>query len=208
VLYLTPEARFSHLCDLPEGSNIGRALNQAMADVEAANPELADALPKNYQEVPNEILVDLIKLLDPVNFEGDVFGRVYEFMMGEFAMQEMQKGGEFYAPAAIVRESPSLSDLCQGPGDVSPGRLGGVEACHDLDHRRCGAWLVLRGGAARSRVVRAIGAGASQNSTYRSKAPYAPPLSAHRRAATSNFLRKVEVCCISMERLSGIGSTE
>ena len=35
--------------------------------------------------------------------EGDAFGRVYEFMMGEFAMQEMQKGGEFYTPAAIVR---------------------------------------------------------------------------------------------------------
>jgi type I restriction enzyme M protein len=103
VLYLTPEARFSRLRDLPEGSNLGRALNQAMADIETANPELADCLPKNYQEVPNKTLVDLIKLLDPVHLEGDAFGRVYEFMMGEFAMQEMQKGGEFYTPAAIVR---------------------------------------------------------------------------------------------------------
>lgn len=103
VLFLTPEARFSHLRDLPEGSNMGRALNQAMTDIEAANPELADALPKNYQEVPNEVLIELIKLLDPVDLEGDAFGKVYEFMMGEFAMQEMQKGGEFYTPAAIVR---------------------------------------------------------------------------------------------------------
>jgi type I restriction enzyme M protein len=103
VLYLTPEARFSRLRDMPEGSNLGRALNQAMADIEAANPEVADCLPKNYQEVPNDTLIELIKLLDPVNLEGDAFGRVYEFMMGEFAMQEMQKGGEFYTPAAIVR---------------------------------------------------------------------------------------------------------
>jgi len=103
VLYLTPEARFSHLRDLPEGSNIGRALNQAMTDIENANPEVADALPKNYQDVPNPVLIELIKLLDPVDLEGDAFGRVYEFMMGEFAMQEMQKGGEFYTPAAIVR---------------------------------------------------------------------------------------------------------
>ena len=35
--------------------------------------------------------------------EGDAFGRVYEYFMGEFAMQEMQKGGEFYTPATIVR---------------------------------------------------------------------------------------------------------
>lgn len=103
VLYLTPEARFSRLRDLPEGSKIGRALNQAMADIEAANPEIADALPKNYLEVPDTVLIELIKLLDPVNLEGDAFGRVYEFMMGEFASQEMQKGGEFYTPAAIVR---------------------------------------------------------------------------------------------------------
>jgi len=103
VLYLTPEARFSHLRDLPEGANVGRALNEAMRDIEQHNPELADALPKNYQEVPNPTLIELIKLLDPVNLEGDAFGRVYEFMMGEFAMQEMQKGGEFYTPAAIVR---------------------------------------------------------------------------------------------------------
>src|SRR6185437_6065484 len=103
VLYLTPDARFSRLRDLPEGSNIGRALNDAMRDIEKTNLEVADALPKNYQDVPNSVLVELIKLLDPVNLEGDAFCRVYEFMMGEFAMQAMQKGGEFYTPSAIVR---------------------------------------------------------------------------------------------------------
>jgi type I restriction enzyme M protein len=103
VLDLTPEAQFLFLRDLPEGANLGRALNDAMTDIEANNPELADTLPKNYQEVPNQVLVELIKLLDPVPLEGDAFGKVYEFMMGEFAIQEMQKGGEFYTPASIVR---------------------------------------------------------------------------------------------------------
>lgn len=103
VIFLTPDARFSRLRDLPEGANIGRALNAAMKDIEANNPELADTLPRNYQEVPSAVLIELIKLLDPVNLEGDAFGRVYEFMMGEFAMQEMQKGGEFYTPSSIVR---------------------------------------------------------------------------------------------------------
>lgn len=103
VLYLTPEARFSYLRDQPEGANLGRKLNDAIKDVEKANPELADTLPKNYQDIPNSVLIELIKLLDPIDIDGDAFGKVYEFLMGEFAMQEMQKGGEFYTPASIVR---------------------------------------------------------------------------------------------------------
>ena len=103
VIYLTPEARFSHLLALPEGANLGRALNQAMDDIEKHNPDLADALPKNYSAVGDDILRELIKTLAPLDIDGDAFGRVYEYFMGSFAMQEMQKGGEFYTPSSIVR---------------------------------------------------------------------------------------------------------
>jgi type I restriction enzyme M protein len=103
VIYLTPEARFSHLLKLPEGANLGRALNAAMEDIERHNPDLSDALPKNYGAVGDDILRELIKTLAPVDIDGDAFGRVYEYFMGEFAMQEMQKGGEFYTPACIVK---------------------------------------------------------------------------------------------------------
>jgi type I restriction enzyme M protein len=102
VIYLSPEARFSHLLALPEGSNLGRALNQAMEDIEKHNPDLADALPKNYGAVGDDILRELIKLLAPVEIDGDAFGRVYEYFMGSFAAQEMQKGGEYYTPSSIV----------------------------------------------------------------------------------------------------------
>jgi type I restriction enzyme M protein len=44
-----------------------------------------------------------LSLLAPVDIEGDAFGRVYEYFMGNFAMQTMQKGGEFYTPAALVK---------------------------------------------------------------------------------------------------------
>jgi type I restriction enzyme M protein len=47
--------------------------------------------------------VELLRLLAPVDIEGDAFGRVYEYFMGSFAMQTMQKGGEFYTPAALVK---------------------------------------------------------------------------------------------------------
>ena len=103
VIYLTPEARFAHLLALPEGANLGRALNGAMDDIEKNNPDLADALPKNYGAVGDDILRELIKTLAPVNIDGDAFGRVYEYFMGSFAMQEMQKGGEFYTPSSIVK---------------------------------------------------------------------------------------------------------
>ena len=103
VIYLTPEARFSHLLALPDSADLGKALNEAMVAIEKNNADLADALPKNYGAVGDATLRELIKLLAPVDIDGDAFGQVYEYFMGAFAMQEMQKGGEFYTPSAIVR---------------------------------------------------------------------------------------------------------
>ena len=37
ILYLTPSARFDHILRLPEGSDVGKAVNEAMRDIEAKN---------------------------------------------------------------------------------------------------------------------------------------------------------------------------
>lgn len=103
VLYLPPKARFKTLVALPEGANLGKALNEAMAAVEEHNEGLKDALPRSFSEIGNTTLVELLKLLEPVDIDGDAFGRVYEYFMGAFAMEEMQKGGEFYTPASVVK---------------------------------------------------------------------------------------------------------
>lgn len=103
VIYLSPEARFAHLLALPEDADLGRALNNAMKDIERDNAELEDVLPKNFNEIPKDTLIELIRLLQPLEIDGDAFGHVYEYFMGEFAKQEMQKGGEFYTPSSIVR---------------------------------------------------------------------------------------------------------
>ncbi len=103
VIYLPPEARFSYLLSLPEDADVGRALNNAMKDIERDNVELEDVLPKNFNEIPKDTLIELIRLLQPIEIDGDAFGHVYEYFMGEFAKQEMQKGGEFYTPSSIVR---------------------------------------------------------------------------------------------------------
>jgi type I restriction enzyme M protein len=40
VVYLPPEARFGHLLKLPEGANLGKAINDAMKVIETENEDL------------------------------------------------------------------------------------------------------------------------------------------------------------------------
>jgi type I restriction enzyme M protein len=103
VVYLPDAARFSHLLNLPEGENIGKAINDAMESIEEANAELKGVLPRTYQRIPNSVLVEMLKLLSPLEIEGDAFGQIYEYFMGNFAIKTMQKGGEFYTPSSLVR---------------------------------------------------------------------------------------------------------
>lgn len=105
VLYLPEEARFSYLLGLPEGENLGKALNEAMKLVEEENTELKDVLPKTYVRLDNDTIAALLKTFSgiPMDLEGDVFGRVYEYFLGKFAMSEGQRGGEFFTPTSLVR---------------------------------------------------------------------------------------------------------
>lgn len=105
VLYLPEKARFQNLLKLPEGENIGQAINDAMKAIEADNPDLKDVLPKTYNRLSNANLVELLKLMSsiPMDIEGDAFGKIYEYFLGHFAMSEGQKGGEFFTPTSIVK---------------------------------------------------------------------------------------------------------
>lgn len=105
VLYLPEASRFGNLLKLPEGENIGQAINDAMRAIEAENPDLKDVLPKTYNRLENATLVELLKLLSsiPMDIEGDAFGKIYEYFLGKFAMSEGAKGGEFYTPTSLVK---------------------------------------------------------------------------------------------------------
>lgn len=105
VLYLPEEARYARLLALPEGANIGMAVNDAMRAVERENSDLKDALPKTYNRLSNDLLVGLLKSFSeiPMDVEGDVFGRIYEYFLGKFAMAEGQRGGEFFTPRSLVK---------------------------------------------------------------------------------------------------------
>lgn len=105
VLYIPDEARFLTLLNLPEGENIGKAVNEAMKQIESANEELRDVLPKTYTRLENDVLVTLLKTLSniPMDIEGDMFGKIYEYFLGKFAMAEGQRGGEFFTPTSLVK---------------------------------------------------------------------------------------------------------
>jgi len=105
VLFLPNAARFQKLLQMPEGANIGQAINDAMRAIEGENPDLKDVLPKTYNRLENSSLVELLKIMAsiPMDIEGDAFGKIYEYFLGKFAMAEGQKGGEFFTPTAIVK---------------------------------------------------------------------------------------------------------
>ncbi len=105
VLYLPEKARYSYLLRLPEGSDIGRAIDNAMDEIEAENPDLKGTLPRGYSKFSNDLLVTLLKAFSqiPSDIEGDAFGKVYEYFLGAFAMAEGQKGGEFFTPISLVK---------------------------------------------------------------------------------------------------------
>ncbi|VUT26171.1 MAG: hypothetical protein MASP_01366 [Candidatus Methanolliviera sp. GoM_asphalt] len=98
ALYLPENARFSYLLDLPEGKNIGKAINGAMKAIERENEDLKDVLPKTYNRLKDDVLVALLKTFSsiPMTLEGDLFGKIYEYFLGKFAMAEGQRGGEFF----------------------------------------------------------------------------------------------------------------
>ena len=105
ILYLTPNARFDYLLNLPEAKDIGRKVNEAMRDIEKHNAKLDGVLPKTYTLFTSTLLKELLKKISeiPDTLDYDAFGRIYEYFLGEFAMTEGQGGGEFYTPSSIVR---------------------------------------------------------------------------------------------------------
>ena len=105
VFYLPEEARFQHLLNLPESENIGQAITNAMKAIEAENKQVEGVLPKNYNRLEKSTLIELLRILEqiPMDIEGDAFGKVYEYFLGNFAMSEGQRGGEFFTPTSLVK---------------------------------------------------------------------------------------------------------
>ena len=105
VFYLPEEARFQYLLNLPESEDIARAINDAMRAIEEANSGLDGVLPKTYNRLERSVLIELLRTMAqiPMDIEGDAFGKIYEYFLGNFAMAEGAKGGEFFTPTSLVK---------------------------------------------------------------------------------------------------------
>jgi type I restriction enzyme M protein len=149
ALYLPEMARFSNLLLLPEGANLGKAINEAMAAVERENVELAGVLPRGFNKLDNATLVELLRLLGPVDLAGDAFGKVYEYFLGNFALKEGQKGGVFYTPTSIVQLIVEIIEPYHGrildPACGSGGMFVQSAAFVERHHKRPSDELVVFG---------------------------------------------------------------
>lgn len=111
VFYVPPSARWTWLQGRAKLPTIGKDIDDAMDAIEKDNPSLRGVLPKVYaQEKLDKAsvggLIDMVSTAVIGTKEAqskDVLGRVYEYFLGEFALAEGKKGGQFYTPASVVK---------------------------------------------------------------------------------------------------------
>ena len=122
VFWVPSNARWSHLRSQAKQTTIGKILDEAMEAIERDNRTLKGILPKVFSRlnVASETLGGLIDLIgnvalgDEAAKSKDVLGKVYEYFLGEFALAEGRKGGQFYTPSSIVKLLVEMIEPYQG----------------------------------------------------------------------------------------------
>jgi type I restriction enzyme M protein len=109
--FLPDHARYDYLLTLPDDQDIAKAIKLAMQAIEQYKPELAGVLPQDEyyrftrseqnRGIPRQLLKNFADI--PADADGDMFGQIYEYFLGEFAMSEGQGGGEFFTPRSVVQ---------------------------------------------------------------------------------------------------------
>jgi len=111
VFWVPKEARWPTVRASAKQPSIGQIIDDAMVAIERDNPSLKGVLPKNYgrPQLDKQRLGELVDLIGTIglgskeNRSKDVLGRVYEYFLGEFALAEGKKGGQFYTPSSVVK---------------------------------------------------------------------------------------------------------
>lgn len=111
IFFVPEQARRASLQAKAKLPTIGQELDDAMDSIEKENPELRNVLPKVFGK-PNLDKTSLWELIDLISNTSlqlenqnskDLFGRVYEYFLGEFANAEGKKWWQFYTPKSIVK---------------------------------------------------------------------------------------------------------
>ncbi len=109
--FFLPEcAYYDFINNAPDDANKAVLVKKAMEAIEKENPKLEGVLPKEVygglvpEEEP-ELLSKIVRIFKdiPENSTLDIFGEIYEYFLGNFALAEGKDGGTFYTPATVVR---------------------------------------------------------------------------------------------------------
>lgn len=112
VFYVPPSARWKWIQGRATLPTIGKDVDLAMEAIEKDNPaSLRGVLPKVFaqEKLDKASLGGLINLVSSAVLgtkeaqSKDILGRVFEYFLGEFALAEGKKGGQFYTPGSVVR---------------------------------------------------------------------------------------------------------
>lgn len=120
--YLPECAYYDFINNAPDTAEKATLVKKAMEAIEDANPKMVGVLPKEVyaQLVPEEepeLLSKIVRVFKdiPENCTVDIFGEIYEYFLGNFALSEGKDGGTFYTPATVVRYMVEV--LNPQPGD-------------------------------------------------------------------------------------------
>ena len=106
-IFLRPEAQFDYLVSLPDSADRAQALVRAMEGIERDYETLRGALPKaEYQQLDNDVLGQILRTFNnPAlnHANGDIFGRIYEYFLTQFANEKAHDDGEFFTPVSLVQ---------------------------------------------------------------------------------------------------------
>ena len=121
--FFLPEcAYYDFINNAPDDAKKAVLVKNAMEAIEKENPKLEGVLPKEVygglvpEEEP-ELLSKIVRIFKdiPENSTLDIFGEIYEYFLGNFALAEGKDGGTFYTPATVVRYMVEV--LNPEPGD-------------------------------------------------------------------------------------------
>lgn len=159
VFYVPPSARWKWLQGRAKLTTIGKDVDDAMYAIEKDNPSLRGVLPKVYaqEKLDKQSLGGLIDLFASATLgtkearNKDVLGRVFEYFLGEFALAEGKKGGQFYTPGSVVRLLVAMLepyegrvlDPCCGSGGMFVQSEKFVESHSDYYKKRNGKKLSI-----------------------------------------------------------------
>ncbi|MBW1987881.1 MAG: N-6 DNA methylase [Deltaproteobacteria bacterium] len=143
AIYLQSQAQFDNLFALTDSDDRAKAIIAAMESIEADYENLRGVLPKSeYQELDNSVLGQLLRTLNPEELKrasGDVFGRIYEYFLTQFADLKAHDNGEFFTPVSLVSlianvlepEGGTVLDPACGSGGMFVQCAGFVEQRHE-----------------------------------------------------------------------------